>query len=296
MLTARVRIVASWIVLCAFASLGAAPPARPARGAAPAEPLKTQRVRGALHQVSGGGGNTFFYVGAGEVLIVDAKMTTQAAAQVLAAIRKVTDKPVRRLVLTHSDRDHVNGLAGYPAGLTVISHANARQDIAQANAASADKLPLPNETFSTRMTLHLGDVEVQLLHFGPAHTNGDVAVYFHSEKAVIVGDLVFVGRDPLIHAHKKGTSFGLVGVLKSLLPLDADLFLSGHSDGVDRKTVEALAADIQQKQAKVKALLREGKTLDEVKKAFGLSASPSAPRPRWPSLVEIIYRELQEKK
>lgn len=295
MLSIPGRIVASWIVLCASASLGAAQPARPAR-AARAESLRTQRVRGALYQVSGGGANTFFYVGPGEVLIVDAKMTAQAATQVLAAIRKVTDKPVRRLVLTHSDGDHVNGLAGYPSGLTILSHPNTRQDIARANATAAAKLPLPDVTFTTQMTLHLGDSQVQLFYFGPAHTSGDVAVYLPSEKAVIVGDLVFVGRDPLIHAHKKGSSFGLVSVLKSLLKLDADLFLSGHSDGVDRKTVEALAADIQQKQAKVKALLQEGKTLDEVKKAFGISTSPGVRRPRWPSLVEIIHRELKEKK
>jgi len=296
MLTTRVRIVASWIALCGLASVGAAAPDRPARGGSRAEPLKTQRVRGALHQVSGAGANSFFYVGPNEVLIIDAKMTTQAAGQVLAAIKKVTDKPVRRLVLTHSDRDHVNGLAGYPPALTIISHANTRQDIAQANTTAAAKLPLPSETFTTRMTLYLGDAEVQLHHFGPAHTNGDVAVCFPSEKAVVVGDLVFVGRDPLIHAHKKGTSFGLVSVLKSLLQLDVDLFLSGHSDGVDRKTVEALATGIQQKQAKVKALLEEGKTLDEVKEALGISTKPGTGRPRWPSLVEIIYRELKGKK
>ncbi|MGB2823455.1 MAG: MBL fold metallo-hydrolase, partial [Phycisphaerae bacterium] len=247
-------------------------------------------------QVSGGGANSFFYVGPDEVLVVDAKMTTGAAGQVLAAVRKVTDKPVRRVLLTHSDGDHVNGLAGYPSSLTIISHANARRDIAQANAAAATKLPLPNETFAKQLNLYLGDVEVQLHYFGPAHTSGDVVAYIPSEKAAIVGDLIFVGRDPLIHAHKKGSSFGLVSVLKSLLRLDADLFLSGHSDGVDRKTVEALAGEIEQKQAKVKALVQEGKTLDEVKEALGIVGKPAAGRRRWPSLVEIIYRELKEKK
>ncbi|HUS91430.1 MAG TPA: MBL fold metallo-hydrolase [Phycisphaerae bacterium] len=287
----RIIAVASCIGLCAFASLGAAQPDRPARNRSRSEALAAKPVRGSLYQVTGGGGNSFFYVGPDEVLVVDAKTTTPAAGQALAAIRKVTDKPVRRILLTHSDGDHVNGLAGYPSALTIISHANARQDIAQANTAATAKLPLPNETFVKQLSLYLGDVEVQLHHFGPAHTNGDVVVYIPSEKVAIVGDLVFVGRDPLIHAHKKGSSFGLVSVLKSLLQLDADVFLSGHSDPVDRKTVEALAAEIQQKQAKVKALVQEGKTLDEVKAAFGIAGGG-----RWPSLVEIIYRELTAKK
>ena len=102
------------------------------------------------------------------------------------------------------------------------------------------------------------------------------------------------GRDPLIHAHKNGTSAGLLAVLKALLKLDADVFLSGHSDAVDRKTVEALATSIERKQAKVKALVKQGKTLDEVKAAFAADGKPPA-RGRWPSLVEIIYRELKAK-
>jgi len=296
MLSKRVLAVTACIGLCVFASLRAGQPERPARSRPRPEPLKTQCVRGSLHQVSGGGAHSFFYVGPDEVLVIDAKMTTKAAGQVLAAIRKLTDKPVRRVVLTHSDGDHVNGLAGYPSPLTIISHANARQDIARANKAATTKLPLPNETFAKQLNLYLGDVEVQLRHFGPAHTSGDVVVCIPSAKAAIVGDLVFVGRDPLIHAHKKGSSFGLVSVLKSLLQLDVNVFLSGHSDAVDRKTVEALAAQIEQKQAKVKALVQEGKTLDEVKAVFAAGGKPATGGRRWPSLVEIIYRELKEKK
>lgn len=290
----RASIVAFCIGLCASASVAAAPSPRPARNRPAAGQLTTKRVRGSLYQVAGGGANSFFLVGPNEVLVVDAKMTPRAAAQVLEAVKKVTDKPVRRLVLTHSDRDHVNGLAGCPSAMTVIAHANARRDIARANKAAGTRLPLPNETFVKQLNLYLGDVEVQLLHFGPAHTNGDVAVFIPSEKAVIVGDLVFVGRDPLIHAHKNGTSFGLVAVLKALLKLDVDLFLSGHSDAVARKTVEALVAGIERKQARVKALVKEGKTLDEVKAAFTADGEPTA-RGRWPSLVEIIYRELKAK-
>jgi glyoxylase-like metal-dependent hydrolase (beta-lactamase superfamily II) len=246
--------------------------------------------------VGGGVGNAFFYVGADEVLVIDAKISAEAAGQMFAEIKKVTEKPVRRVVLTHSDGDHVNGLAGFPPHLTIISHANARQDMVRANAAAAAKLPLPNETLSKELTVFVGDTEVELLYFGPAHTNGDVVVYIPSEKAAIVGDLVFVGRDPLIHANKCGSSFGLVSVLKAVTRLDADVFLSGHADGVDKKTIEALVAQIEQKQAKVKALIQEGKTLAEVKKAFAIADQPAGGGGRrWPSLVEVIYRELTEK-
>ncbi|MCX7046391.1 MAG: MBL fold metallo-hydrolase [Candidatus Sumerlaeota bacterium] len=267
----------------------------PARSAAEANTIK--QVRGALYQVSGGVGNAFFYVAPEETLVIDAKMTSEAAGQMLAEIKKITDKPVRRLLLTHSDGDHVGGLVAFPPNLTIISQANTKQLMEQANATAAVKLPLPTETFTKEKTLALGDKEIQLLYFGPAHTSGDAVIYFASEKAAVVGDLLFFGRDPLIHLQKQGSSFGLVTVLKEILKLDADLYLSGHSDAVDKKAVETLLAQIEEKQAKVKALVQEGKSLDDVKKAFNMSDQPAAAGARrWPSLVEIIYRELTEKK
>jgi cyclase len=296
MFSKKTFMVALCLSALALPSLRAQQPSQPPRNRPASEPAVTKHVRGNLYQVSGGVGNTFFYVGSDEVLVIDAKISAEAARQMLAEIKKVSEKPVRRVVLTHSDGDHVNGLAGFPPHLTIISHANARQDMVQANVAATTKLPLPNETFSKDLTLFLGDTEVRLLYFGPAHTNGDVVVYIPSEKAAVVGDLVFIGRDPLIHANKHGSSFGLVAVLKSLLQLDAEVFLSGHADGVDKKAIEALIGQIETKQAKVKALVKEGKTLAEVKAALA-GDQPSTPGgSRWPSLVEIIYQELTEKK
>lgn len=284
----------SWL---AFSSLQAQQPNQPPRRRPASEAAATKHVRGNLYQIGGGGGNAFFYVGPDEVLVIDAKISAQAASQMLAEIKKVTDKPVRRVILTHSDGDHVNGLAGFQPNLTIISHTNGRQDIAQANAAATTKLPLPNETFSKDLTLFVGDREVQLHYFGPAHTNGDIVIYIPSEKAAIVGDLVFVGRDPLIHANKHGSSFGLVSALKALLQRDADVFLSGHADGVDKKAIETLIAQIEEKQAKVKGFVQEGKTLAEVKEVFaGADQSATPGGGRWPSLVEIIYQELTERK
>ena len=279
MFSKKTLAVAVCAIALALSSLRAQQPNQPSRGRPASEPAATKQVRGNLYQVGGGVGNAFFYVGPDEVLVIDAKISAEAARQMLAEIKKVTEKPVRRVVLTHSDGDHVNGLAGFPPHLTIISHTNARQDMVQANAAATTKLPLPNETFSKDLTLFVGDTEVRLLYFGPAHTNGDVVIYIPSEKAAIVGDLVFVGRDPLIHASKHGSSFGLVSVLKSLLELDADLFLSGHADGVDKKAIEALIAQIEAKQAKVKALVEQGNGAPKSRKRCPAPASPPARRP-----------------
>ncbi len=268
------------------------PSARP-----PAEPLAARQVRGAIYQVTGGSGaNTGFFIGASEVLVIDAKMSAESAGQMLAEIRKLSDKPLRAVVLTHSDGDHVNGLAGFPAATALIAQENCRRDMLQAQTTGTAQLPLPTETFSQRLTLYLGDTEVRLLYFGPAHTDGDVVVFFPAAKVAFVGDLLFVGRDPLIHLQKNGSSFGLVAVLKSLLQLDADIFLNGHGEPLDKQGVAALLVRIEEKQAKVRALVAAGKSLEDVKKALNEPEQPTVGGRRWPSLTEIIYRELTEKK
>ncbi|MCJ7612386.1 MAG: hypothetical protein MUP19_08990, partial [Candidatus Aminicenantes bacterium] len=110
------------------------------------------------------------------------------------------------------------------------------------------------------------------------------------------GDLVFIGRDPLIHLKKGGTSFGLVKTLQAILKLDADLFIPGHGDSLGKPQIEALVKSIQDRQAKVQALVAEGKTLEDVKKVFNINDAAAPGGRRWPSLVEIIYQELTEKK
>jgi len=156
---------------------------------------------------------------------------------------------------------------------------------------------LPSLTFSKKLKLHSGDKTIKLFHFGPAHTSGDIVVYFPDEKVAFLGDILFLGRDPLIHKHKNGNSFGLVKTLKSILKLDADTFIHGHGDIASPSDVEGVIKSLEEKQTKIKVLIKEGKSLEEIKKIFNVEDRP--PRPgerRWLSLVETIYLELTEKK
>ena len=70
-----------------------------------------------------------FVVGKTSVIAIDAQFYEKTAANALAAIRKVTPKPVRYVVLTHSDPDHVNGLPSFPAGVEVIAHPRTKVDM-----------------------------------------------------------------------------------------------------------------------------------------------------------------------
>jgi glyoxylase-like metal-dependent hydrolase (beta-lactamase superfamily II) len=132
---------------------------------------------------------------------------------------------------------------------------------------------LPNKTVTATTAMTLDSVRLELLNSGPAHTSGDLVVYLPAQKIAFVGDLLFVGRDPLIHRQKGGASFGLVQTLRKMLALDADTFLSGHADPLTKTDIQTLLTSIEDKQAKVKALLAQGKSQDEVRSAMGAHAT-----------------------
>jgi glyoxylase-like metal-dependent hydrolase (beta-lactamase superfamily II) len=234
-------------------------------------------------------------IGRRQVLVIDAKMNAESAQAVQAEIRKLTAAPIRTIVLTHSDGDHVNGLSGYPKDLRIVAHPNTRKDMeaAFADPKMSGLVPyLPNETVEGNSKLDIGGVQVSLLHFGPAHTQGDLVVYLPQKKIAFLGDLVFIGRDPLIHRHKGGTSLGLVRTLKEILALDADTFIAGHTAPLKKSDIQGLLSSIEEKQAKIRALIQQGRSLEEIKTAMGVAPAPSGGAQRRPGYIEILYQDL----
>jgi cyclase len=255
------------------------------------EPVTVQPVRGSIYMVKGGSGAvTGFFIGRREVIVIDSKMTEASERQALDEIRKLTPNPIRKILLTHSDRDHVNGLPALPAGTVIVSQEETRRFMDEAFKGDTLRAFLPDVTFASRASVYSDSSRIELIHFGPAHTAGDAVILFPREKVAFTGDLVTAGRDPLIHLAKNGTSFGLVKALKAILRLDADVYVTGHSDLAGRPEAEAEIRLIEEKQARVRELVKQGKTLDEVKKEFGVADGG-----RWPSLAEVIFREVTEK-
>lgn len=263
----------------------------------PAE-LKTERIEDNVYMITGGLANNGFIVGDNDVLVIDAGMTAGDAANILDAIKKATDKPLKKMALTHSDGDHINGIGGFPKGLEIYSSEGTKKEMESAfEAPDMQRLKeyLPTRTFTDKMDIELGTERIRLLHFGPAHTSGDTVVFLPERKTAFVGDLVFLGRDPLIHRNKGGTCLGLVHTLKEILKLDAEKFIPGHNDVLSRGDIESLLKNVEEKLAKVRSLVKEGKSLQETKSAFGIEDPPAkAGGLRFPSLVEVIYLELSE--
>ena len=266
-------------------------------------PLKVANIRGNVYWTQGGaGGNTGIIVGTTGVIVVDTKTTVESSKDVQAEIAKITPKMVNTAIVTHSDGDHVNGLAGFPAGLTIISQENCKKEM-EASAGSRGAAPqdrLPTKTIAKDETLKIDGVRVRLLHWAPAHTSGDLIVYLPDQKIVFGGDLLVTNRpDTGIHPEKNGSPAGWIENVKGMIALNADTYVTGHGDLMTKDDVRKKLALIQDKYGKVKAMVAQGKSLNDVKTAMGESTAPPVPNAQGnlpaPSLTEIMYNELTKK-
>ena len=145
-------------------------------------------------------------IGEDAVLAIDARATPTHAREWLAELRRLTDKPVRYLVLTHYHAVRVLGASAFDA-VSVIAHEGTRRWIIERGEADFESetrrfprlfedvesipgLTHPSVSFAGMLWIDLGGREVQLLHLGRGHTAGDAAVWLPDERALFAGDLV----------------------------------------------------------------------------------------------------------
>ena len=182
----------------AVATLAAAQAPAP-QGQPPAPQLTVKQLKPTVYEVEGGGGNSTVIVGSNGVIVVDAKTTPAAGTALVAEIAKITPKPVTTVIETHSDGDHVNGLAGFPAGVKVIAHENNKKEQEAALAAGGRGAPpadrLPSQVITKeKETMTIEGVKFEFYHWGPAHTSGDLVVYLPDQKLVATGDIITTNR------------------------------------------------------------------------------------------------------
>ena len=258
------------------------------------QPVEFKKISDRLYEIVGGrGANGGAYIGDNAVLIIDAKMDKNSVDQVVEGIKKITDNPIKYLVNTHSDGDHVRGNQYFPETVTLISHENCRKELFH---PSRDGTPsewnkpelapfVPSLTFKDKMDVYLGSIRVELWYFGIGHTTGDTVVYFPEEKTAFLGDQIFLTRPQLIHSYKGGNSFKHVKTLAKMLDtLDAGQFCSGHSEIADREAIKNHIDQMKKRQEKVKALIEKGKSLEEIKSEFEENEA---------RLIESIYNEIK---
>ncbi len=234
--------------------------------------------------LGGAGGNSTIIIGKTSVIVVDAKQTDPGAKALLAEIAKITPKPVATAIITHSDGDHVNGLVAFPSGIKIIAHENNKKEQEAARAAGSAAPPsdkLPNQLVTkAKETMTIDGVKLELYHWAPAHTSGDLVVSLPDDKIVAAGDLVVTNRaddNPNIHFEKNGSTEGWLANIKGLIGLNAETYVTGHGDLVTKADLQRKLDATTARRAKIAAMVKEGKTLDEIKAALPDAPAPGAP-------------------
>jgi glyoxylase-like metal-dependent hydrolase (beta-lactamase superfamily II) len=259
------------------------------------EPLVTTKIKDNVYMVRGGPGrnvpNSGFIVGKTSVIVVGNKNSKEAEEGLLAEVAKVTPKPVKTVIILHSE--HESGVGFLPAGLTIIAHENAKKEMEVSTAR--DKVPadrFPTKTAGKNETMTIDGVRVRLLHWGPGYTGGDLIVFLPAQKVVFAGDLV-VSDFPLagtfVDHPVNGTVAGWLANIKGMLTVNFDYCVPGHGAVFTKNDVRTKLAFVQDKWDKIKAMVAQGESLDRVKAA--MAGTPE----KNPNMTEVIYSELTAK-
>ncbi len=183
--------------------------------------------------------NAGLIIGPEGAVLVDALGSPAAARAALAAIRRLTDKPLTHVILTHYHADHVYGLQVFKAaGARIVAHQLGREYLYSATAAqrlqasieeglveAGTQLVAADQWIDGETKLHVAGLDLLLLPVGPAHTREDLAVWLASDKLIFAGDLVFSRRVPYVG---EADSAHWIASLDQLLAWPARIIVPGH--------------------------------------------------------------------
>jgi len=192
--------------------------------------------------------NLGFVVGSDGVLVINSGPSVRVAHALHTAIQKITAKPIRWVVNVNSQSHYWLGNDYFKKlGVPILANTAAHklmQDLGAGQLQAAqgvlkDKaagtvLAYPSETIDTQRTLQLGKTKIELLHFGSAHTAGDLIVWLPQQKILFAGDIVFTQR--MLAVLPLGNSGAWVKAFDQAMALKPHLIVPGHGKPTDSKT------------------------------------------------------------
>jgi len=231
---------------------------QPGKGSA----LTAELVKTGLYLISGGGCNSLLRLSGNGLIVVDGKLPGNYEA-LLTQAHKISDQPVRVLINTDYHQNHTGNNAKFlEAGTQILAQENVKQNLT-AYSPPGGKVALPTKTYDHDITLRLGGIEAQVMHFGNAHTSGDSVVYFSNLKTVAVGDL-FTPDTPDPDFSAGGSLVGWGTVVAEILKLDFDVVVPGTGPAVSRADLQAFETKIDTLVSRATTLVKKGIPKDQL--------------------------------
>jgi len=287
-------------VIAAFPAMVRAqqPAAQPRANLDQAE-VRVLPVQNGIYLIAGAGGNITAQVGKEGILIVDTGFA-ETAPKTLAALRKLSDQPVRFIVNTHVHRDHTGGndalakagatiaggnfavdLADAGDGAAIIAHENVLKILSAAPTGKADDRSAPSGSWPTDTyfgkgkKMYVSGEGIELIHVPNAHTDGDSMVYFRRSDVISTGDIFAINRYPVYDIEGGGSIQGVLDGLNRIIdlsiPADKEeggtLIIPGHgricdqADAAEYRDMTTIIRD------RILDMVKKGMSLDQVKAA-----------------------------
>jgi cyclase len=267
--------------------------------------LDVVQLRPNFYVIGGAGGNVVVQLGPEGVILVDSG-STERADQVLAAIRRLTDLPIRYIINTSMDADHTGGneklaraglsilpgavVAGAGLDDDVVSNFGRASVLAHENVLGRMSAPTgrqspvasglwPTKTFNYHQySMYLNGEGIQVIHQPAAHTDGDTIVFFRRGDVIATGDIIDTTRWPVIDTRRGGTVQGELDALNRLMDLtifnlplqwkaDRTFLVPGHGHVYDKLDLLEYRDAVTIVRDRVQDLVDDGKTLAQVKAA-----------------------------
>ncbi len=248
--------------------------------------LSIEKVAGNVYMVQrpGGGGNVGVLVGPEGALLVDS-LFAPLSKKLVAAVEQVTDEEIRFLINTHIHIDHVGGNAPVAEmGVLIFAHDNTRFRFFEERsrfprgggsfAAQQPASARPVITFNDTMSFHLNGEDVRAFLVPPAHTDGDIFVYFPESDVLHLGDVYRTTSYPIIDVYNGGSLQGTIAALNMGIDIAGSetKIIPGHGlDVVGRDQLVEFRDMILDIQGQILSMIQEGKKLEEV-----MAARPTA--------------------
>ena len=204
--------------------------------------------------------NNLIVITSDGILVGDAQGSPEDTTRLIEEIKKLSDQPIKYVVIGSEHVDHTGGNASFPATVTFIAHPGAKRNLeTQVNnpnrARTAPKIVIPNEVVIDKKVLTLGGTEIQLLNLGRCHTGTDLTVYLPKEKVLFMSECYFHNLYPSL---RTGFPTEWIDTIKKAQAMDVEYFIPGHGYIDDAKK---LKADLTESRKALETIVSEAKRL-----------------------------------
>ena len=267
--------------------------------------IKVTKVSSNIYMLEGSGGNIALSVGDDGVFMVDDQFV-ELSPKIHAAIKSITDKPVRFLVNTHYHFDHTSGNVVWGKETTILSADNLRKRLEAGSSVKGNVTPpapksaLPVITFDSSITVHMNGEDIRVQHTPHGHTDGDSIVIFPKSNVVHMGDQVVTYGLPFVDTDGGGNLMGMIeNVEKTMASLPDDVkIIPGHGPVLVKADVKQFTEMLRDCIALVSAGVKKGKTLDQLKSEHVLAKYEDKGKGfvKTDEYIEMIYNDLKKTK